>query len=484
LEGELTGSNGERIAPGAAVRSCQMRVPDGGRVVVKIHGQALISRAPQVGETFFIDVPCELSPAVASRPGKDTAFAVDIGTTTVVVLLVDLATGEVLSRAGDFSAQIRFGDNVITRIGAASSPAVRKKMRQALVEETLAPLLKKACKRAGRDVSRLASGVIAGNTTMLHILADEDPTSLGIAPFTARFLEGRVLQSGEIGLEEGMLLQLLPGLSAYIGADITAGVHATGMTLDAAPSLLVDMGTNGEVVLCVGDRLVGCATAAGPAFEGSGLSSGTRAQDGAVSGIRFGLDPFDVELETIGDLAVGAGSGICGSAYIDFLSTARACGLLRENGRFDRTLWAGLPEAHRIETEDGFAFQLTENDGPRISEIDIAHLLQAKAAIGAGIETLLSATGVTAPEIGRVYLAGGFGMHVDVAHAIAIGLLPGFREEQVRVVGNTALAGALLALLDHTVLAEMEELRGRIEVVELNMQPDFEDRYIDHLSLP
>ena len=482
LEGELIGPSGETITAGASIRSCQMRVPAGKKAVLRIHSQARISRAPQVGETFFIDVPCELSPVIPMMPGKDTGFAVDVGTTTVVVLLVDLATGEVLSRAGDFSAQIRFGDNVITRIGAASSPAVRREMRRALVEETLAPLLQKACKRAGRDVSRLAGGTIAGNTTMLHILADEDTTSLGIAPFTARFLEGRMLQSGEIGLEEGMPLQLLPSLSAYIGADITAGVHATGMTLDAAPSLLVDMGTNGEVVLCANGRLVGCATAAGPAFEGAGLSSGTRAQEGAVSGVRFGLDPFVLETETIGGKAALA--GICGSAYIDFLAMARACGLLRENGRFDRAKWADLPVRHRMETEDGLALRLAGNDGPSISEIDIAHLLQAKAAIGAGIEILLAAASITAAEIGRVYLAGGFGMHVDVAHAIAIGLLPGFREEQVRVVGNTALAGALLALLDRGALAEMEALRGRIEVIELNLQPDFEDCYIDHLGLP
>ena len=482
LEGELIDVSGETVMAGTSVRSCQMRMAGTGKVVVRIHSQARISRAPQVGETFFIDVPCELSPAIDAKPGKDTAFAVDIGTTTVVVLLVDLTSGEVLARAGDFSAQIRFGDNVITRIGAAASPATRKEMRRALVDETLGPLLQKACKRAGREVSRFAGGTIAGNTTMLHILADEDPTSLGIAPFTARFLEGRVLQSGEIGLAPGMPLQLLPGLSAYIGADITAGVHATGMTLDAAPSLLVDMGTNGEVVLSAGGRLVGCATAAGPAFEGAGLSSGTRAQDGAVSGVRLGLDPFRLETATIGGKTAFA--GICGSAYIDFLSAARDCGLLRENGRFDRALWAEIPAQHRIETDDGFSFRLAGNDGPSISEIDIAHLLQAKAAIGAGIETLLTATGISAGEIGRVYLAGGFGMHVDVRHAIAIGLLPGFRAEQVRVVGNTSLAGALLALLDRTALAEMESLRARIEVIELNLQPGFEDCYIDHLSLP
>jgi uncharacterized 2Fe-2S/4Fe-4S cluster protein (DUF4445 family) len=482
LEGELLDASGEVVAAGASVRSCQMRLPEHGRVVVRLHRQARISRAPQVGETFSIDVPYELCPAMPAIPGKDTAFAVDVGTTTVVVLLADLATGAVLARAGDFSAQIRFGDNVITRIGAASSSETRGEMRRALVEETLRPLLETACKRAGRDVSRLAAGAVSGNTTMLHILANEDPSSLGVAPFTARFLEGRVLRSEDIGLHGGIPLQLLPGLSAYIGADITAGVHATGMTLDEKPSLLVDMGTNGEVVLCADGHLVGCATAAGPAFEGAGLSSGTRAQDGAVSGIRLEMDPFSLELETIGGARVP--TGICGSAYIDFLATARACGLLQENGRFDPVKWADVPASHRHETGDGLSLLLAGNDGPGISEIDIAHLLQAKAAIGAGIKTLLHVTGIRAADIGRVYLAGGFGMHVDVVHAISIGLLPGFRPEQVRVVGNTALAGALLVLLDQNVLAEMEALRSRIEVIELNLQPGFEDAYIDHLALP
>jgi len=482
VEGELEDADGRKVSPGDSIRSCQTRLPHMGRAVIRLHAQAVISRAPQVGETFFIDVPCGLSPLIPARPGKDTVFAVDIGTTTVVVLLADAATGGILARAGDFSAQIRHGDNVITRIGAASSPATRLEMRRALVEETLVPLLEKACKRSGRDFSRLAGGAIAGNTTMLHILANEDPSSLGIAPFTARFLEGRIMQSGDIGLPEGMQLHLLPGLSAYIGADITAGVHATGMTLDAAPSLLVDMGTNGEVVLCANGRLTGCATAAGPAFEGAGLSHGTRAQDGAVSRIRLGLDPFSFGTDAIG--GKGAIAGICGSAYIDFLASCRACGLLQENGRFDRVKWRGIPVEHRLESEDGLSFRLGGQGGPAISEIDIAHLLQAKGAIGAGIETLLTAAGVAAADIGRVYLAGGFGMHVDVANAIAIGLLPGFRPEQVRVVGNTALAGALIALLDRSALDEMEALRGRIEVIELNLQPGFEDCYIDHLALP
>jgi uncharacterized 2Fe-2S/4Fe-4S cluster protein (DUF4445 family) len=486
LAGGLVGADGVAITAGAALRSCQARLPAGGRAVLRIHPQASISRVPQVGETFAIDVPVEFDPPIAAMPGRDTAFGVDVGTTTVVVLLLDLASGEILSRAGAFSAQIRFGDNVITRIGAAASQETRHKMRAAVVAETLVPLLEKTLKLAGREPSRLACGALAGNTTMLHILADEDPTSLGIAPFTARFLEGRMLRAGEVGLAMPGLdpetpMQLLPGLSAYVGADITAGVHATGMTLDPAPSLLVDMGTNGEVVLNKHGRLLGCATAAGPAFEGAGLSSGTRAQDGAVSGIRISAKPFLIETEVIGGKPAQA--GICGSAYIDFLALARRGGLLRENGRFDHAVWATLPANFRAESDNGLVLRLNGTPGPEISEVDIAHLLQAKAAIGSGIETLLHASDTAAHEIGRVYLAGGFGMHLDVAHAIAIGLLPGFRTDQVRVVGNTSLAGTVLALIDRNALVEMEALRRKIEVIELNLQADFEDRYIDHLSL-
>ena len=490
-EGTLLDTDGTAVAPGGMIRSCRMRLIPGTPVVLGIPESARIGLAPQVGETFELNVPYHLDPLFAIENGRDTALAVDVGTTTVVVMLVDLATGTILSRAGGFNAQIRYGDNVLTRIGAGSSPTVRQAMRRALVTETLAPLIAKACERAGLPLSRLAGGALAGNTTMLHILADEDPTSLGIAPFTAQFLAGRILTAGEIGLDDcgvaaALPLQLLPGLSAYVGADITAGVYATGMIFDDAPSLLVDMGTNGEVVLHAGGRLVGCATAAGPAFEGAGLSSGTRAQAGAVETIHLRLDPFGLGLETIGGGPVTGDAGICGSAYVDFLASARASGLLLPNGRFDRRRWAEVPEVHRLETDDGYSLRLADasiSGGPRVSEVDVAHLLQAKAAIGAGIDTLLEVTGIAAAEVGTVYLAGGFGMHIDVAHAIAMGLLPGFTVDQVKVVGNTALGGAILTVLDRAALTAMEALRARIEVVELNLHDGFEDRYIDHLSL-
>jgi uncharacterized 2Fe-2S/4Fe-4S cluster protein (DUF4445 family) len=337
-----------------------------------------------------------------------------------------------------------------------------------------------------------AGGAIAGNTTMLHLLVNEDPTPLGIAPFTPRFIAGRKISAASInlvadGLAPETPIQLLPGIAAYIGADITAGVFASGMVFDPTPSLLVDIGTNGEIVLQSGGKLTACATAAGPAFEGCGLRCGTRAREGAVSDLWLTLDPFQLKTETIGNVPLARANGLCGSAYVDFLATARSCGLLTTTGRFELAAWESVPAQNRFTEDDERALRLTEPNGNgalRVSEVDIALLLQAKAAIGAGIEILLETAGIRAADLGRVYLAGGFGMHLNVAHAIAIGLLPGFREEQMRVVGNTSLAGALLALVDRTTLEEMENLRPQMEVIELNLAADFEDRYIEHLLLP
>jgi uncharacterized 2Fe-2S/4Fe-4S cluster protein (DUF4445 family) len=489
-EGSLTMPAGIVQAP-ATVQACQARLA--APALIHIPARSRIEHRPQVGETFEIAIPYAHQPLFKPVPGaRDTAFAVDVGTTTVVVLLVDLLTGETLSRAGAFNEQIRFGDNVITRIDAAHKPENLAAMQRAIVMETIQPLLRRACQRAGRSLERIAGGAIAGNTTMLHLLAGENPAPLGVAPFTPRFIKAKVVLARDIALAATGLwpetpLQLLPGIAAYIGADITAGIMASGMAFDPAPSLLVDIGTNGEMVLQSGGKLTACATAAGPAFEGCGLRCGTRARDGAVSDLRLRLNPFALETQTIGKVPLARANGLCGSAYVDFLATARSGGLLAANGRFISSAWDGLPAQNRVTDDGGRALRLSENNGAgvlRVSEVDVALLLQAKAAIGAGIDILLEKAGLSAGELGRLYLAGGFGMHLNVAHAIAIGLLPGFQEEQVRVVGNTALAGALLALVDSTTLEEMENLRAQVEVIELNLAGNFEDRYIEHLALP
>ena len=305
-------------------------------------------------------------------------------------------------------------------------------------------------------------------------------------------------------------VHLLPGFSAYVGADLAAGLVATGMIYEEGPALLVDVGTNGEIVAKTGGRIVGCSTAAGPAFEGAGLTCGMRAARGAIERVRMRVDEagvFSVECDVIGG---GGGAdarktnkkrpdpfrevkpvGMCGSAYVDFLWEGRRAGLLQENGRF--VAQELLPKGAHVEAgAGGRRFRICENAATGaggtggalwISEGDIVKLLQAKAAIGAGIGTLLGVLGITASEVRRLHLAGGFGMHLSLEHAIGCGLLPGFVPGQVEVAGNAALGGAYLALHDKALLGEMERARQRFETVELNLQPGFEDAYIDNLAL-
>jgi uncharacterized 2Fe-2S/4Fe-4S cluster protein (DUF4445 family) len=239
------------------------------------------------------------------------------------------------------------------------------------------------------------------------------------------------------------------------------------------------------MVLHCGDQLMACATAAGPAFEGCGLSCGTFACDGVVSTLHMAFDPFRLKVDMIGG-ATSRASGICGSGYVDFLATGKQCGLLNAAGRFNASVWQTIPAQYKLEENRELALVLAKADTGecvRISETDIALLLQAKAALATGIEVLLEAGGLEASGLGCVYVAGGFGMHLDVANAIAIGVLPGVSKEQVRVIGNAALAGACLALVDRGMLEEMDRLRSRVKVIELNLTNGFEDRYIEHLVL-
>lgn len=477
----------------ATVRACAAY--PAGEAVLEVPRRARRDLSPQICESFVSKVTGADFPLFPPKPGQSgIGFAVDLGTTTVAVLLVDLRTGAIVSRASAFNAQIRYGDNVLTRIAAAGDLATRIALRRAVVGETLRPLLERACREAGCAPSTLVGGTVAGNTTMLHLLAGEDPCSLGVAPFTPRFLESRRMTWAQLGgMESGggfrpeTPVQLMPGVAAYIGADIAAGIVASNLLYARRPTLLVDIGTNGEVVLQTGDRLLACATAAGPAFEGAGLCGGVRAREGAVDSIRLDPETLAAEVTVLGGRSSAQADGICGSGYLDFLAEGRRVGLLTSTGRFQPDAWKRLPHAAKTVADGVHGFRLVPGGGkgtPQIREDDIAHLLQAKAAIAAGIETLLEVAGLRARDLDRVYLAGGFGRHLRVENAIGCGLLPDVHPEQVEVLGNTSLAGAVLTLRDASTLETLEGVRRLVEVVELNLQPDFEDCYIDHLSLP
>jgi uncharacterized 2Fe-2S/4Fe-4S cluster protein (DUF4445 family) len=472
-------------APADRLKACQTTlVPGGGEVRLAVPARSLLKHEPAVVAEFRLNVPWAQDPLAAGRYG----VAVDVGTTTVALLLCDLATGGVCAEASAFNAQIRLGEDVLTRIQRChGNPAAVEQLQRAVTRETIQPLLVTACAEAGVGLGEVGVMTIAANTTMLHLVAGVDPSPLGVHPFTPVFLEHRTYTPAALGLAFGDRLtevHLLPGPAAYVGADLAAGIVATGMIYDDGPSLLVDVGTNGEIVAKVGDRLIGCATAAGPAFEGAGLTSGTRGVKGAIERIALRTAPFRAELGIIGGTAQPI--GICGSAYVDFLWEGRRGGILQPNGRLTDDFVAGAGAV--VQTDEyGRKLQLHAHgaSGPVwISEVDIARLLQAKAAIAAGINTLLGLLGVAAADIKTLHLAGGFGLHLSLEHAIGCGLLPGFTPAQIQVVGNTSLGGAFLALNDRSLLAEMAEACRRMESIELNLQPGFEDAYIDQLMLP
>jgi uncharacterized 2Fe-2S/4Fe-4S cluster protein (DUF4445 family) len=471
------------------ISSCQYAAIPGESAVLMVPATSQLGHAAQIADDFKTRVPVARAPLFAPPA---VAAAIDIGTTTVAVLLAEVETGKILARASAMNRQITMGDNVVTRINhCMTDKAQIAELQKLILRGTILPLLREACADAGLTLAEIAGFVMAGNTVMLHLLAGVDPSPMGTVPFTPAFLDHRDLRASDLNLADVLPadreIHLLPGLAAYVGADINAGIVATGMHYEEGPNLLIDIGTNGEIVLKFGDRLIGCATAAGPAFEGAGLNWGIRAVDGAIAKIELTRAPFTCRLERINENKSEACPGICGSAYIDFLGEGARQGLLTVAGRFAPDFLVENPGC--VETIDGeriFVLLPPGEGRPSpigISELDISRLLQAKAAIAAGCLTLLAREGLKPSDIRRLYLAGGFGFHLDVENAIACGLLPGFAPEQIEVVGNTSLAGAYMMLQDRGVLDELRLNQDRVEVVELNLDPSFEDRYIENLML-
>ena len=460
--------------------ACQHHLEDGQSVKISIPGRSLLSHPPSVVSDFQTGVPVGSDP-IFTEPGT-LGVAVDIGTTTVAMLLAELASGKVLAKASALNAQVSQGDNVLTRIQLCQDDKAQiDLLKEDFWSRTFHPLLKDLLKEAGASIGDISGVVVAGNTTMLHLACGTDPTPLGTVPFTPAFLDQREFCGDEFGLPRDLRVIFLPGISAYVGADISAGAACCGVRYGEFPQLLVDVGTNGEILLCGPAGHLACATAAGPAFEGCGLLCGMRAARGVVGKISLRSGPLGADFDTIGG-PCDAPHGITGSAYVDFLAEGRKIGLLTENGRFDKNLVGDFPEHFRKE-ENGLSFLLSPHlPDLRIGEVDVALLLQAKAAIAAGIGTLLELQNIPPSGIGRLFLAGGFGLHLSIPNAIACGLLPGFRADQISAVGNTSLGGAYLAMLDRSLTAEMGDIQ--VETVELNLDPGFEDRYLDHLSLP
>lgn len=375
--------------------------------------------------------------------------AVDMGTTTVVLGLYDMTTGECIAESGMLNPQSTVAADVMGRIGAALAgelSALRDRATGAI--ETL---LAGACADAGIDAGQVESMVVTGNTTMLYLLTGRDPAALSHAPFEADCLFD---ETTELCGRRAYL----PGcMHAFVGADITCAVLYSGMCGKDETALLCDVGTNGEIALWKGGELFVTSTAAGPAFEGAGISCGCGSVAGAIDKVR--VEDGRIAVHTISDAPA---AGVCGSGLIDAAAAGLALGKIDETGAME---------------EDCFVLA----DGVRLLPRDIRAVQLAKAAIAAGVKTLLETAGITADDVGTFYIAGGFGSHMDVHSAAAIGLFPAELAPKAKVLGNAALAGAAWLLLDGGMRDEARRIAGRAMHIDLGGNPMFNRNYVDEM---
>jgi uncharacterized 2Fe-2S/4Fe-4S cluster protein (DUF4445 family) len=430
------------------------------------------------------------------EPGDTTdrlfGVSIDVGTTTVVATLMDLRGGAAAAVESTINRQAPFGADVLTRVSHTQMHGAEalEQLRDAIIG-TIDGLLGSVCATAGIAREDVLEVVAAGNATMLHLLLGVDPESIGRAPFIATFLEPQDLRAADAGLAihpEGRLA-LFPSIGAYVGADIVADMVATGIAREPVTRLLVDVGTNGEIVVGNEERVVTTAAPAGPAFEGGQILHGMRATEGAIEGVVLDVAADEpggaVRLQVIGGDVEPR--GICGSGLIDIVAQLRLGGLLTDGGMLlspDEAIERAHPFAGRLSVDDEGVRRFALTDDVVITQRDIRELQQAKGAIATGIETAMRERGLTAADLDEVLLAGSFGTYIDPLGARVLGLVPPVAVEKIRAVGNTASEGAKMALLSFREREVAFELPAFVEYLELSGVADFNERFIANVSFP
>ena len=431
------------------------------------------------------------------QPGNWThrnfGLAFDIGTTTVYGLLVDLNSGQVLARAGDYNGQIGYGEDVISRIIVAEKEDGLDKM-QGLVVATINKIIDRLLQQAtpangtirgkiGRD--EITSITLAGNTTMTHLLLHLEPDNIRRAPYVpvTTFLPPMRPADLGINLERHAVALVYPSISSYVGGDIVAGVMGSGMYRTDKLTLYIDIGTNAEIVIGNREWLVCAACSAGPAFEGGGITHGMRAAEGAIED--FSLNPATYEPMnlTIGNKPP---MGICGSGLLVTVATLFEFGVLDRSGKFNRALPTKRIRAGRSGFEYVLAWQEdagTDHDIV-LTEVDIENFIRAKAAIYAGVKTLVEEVGLAITDLEQVILAGAFGSYIDLDSAMSVGLLPEVDPERVMYVGNGSLMGCWMSELSNHIRRDVVEVVRRMTSFELSEVAHFKDEYIAGHFLP
>ncbi len=410
-------------------------------------------------------------------------IAIDIGTTSIVVYLVDMADGSILAATSGHNRQSACGDDVINRIVCAEKDGVKKLSRMGLA--TINGLINEAIESAGVKADRIDNVVISGNTTMTHLILKIEPRNIRREPYIPSVSAFPILKAGNIGLKVNptAAVFVMPGPASYVGGDIVSGLIYTGFHREKALTLFIDVGTNGEIVLGNKDWLMTASCSAGPAFEGGGVRWGMRAEDGAIEKIAIDPETFVPTFSVVGDTQA---RGICGSGMIDLISEMLLTGIIAPNGNFN------IDDTHPRITKDGdetayilaFAEETSVDKDILFMESDIDNIIRSKGAVYAGFKVLLNQAGFDFSMIDRIIIAGGFGQYLDLDKAIIIGLLPDIDKDKFKYIGNSSIAGAYLALLSEDFRKEAIDISNKMTYIDFSSNTQFMNEFTSALFLP
>ena len=413
-------------------------------------------------------------------------LAIDIGTTSVAALLIDMTTGRILSKASTGNGQIRFGADVINRIIESTKEGGQKKLQDAVIKDTIDPLIHEMCRTAKILPECIYKMCVAANTTMNHLFAGICADHLRQEPYIPAFFKTDPISASDLGINVHPEAHIIfaPNVGSYVGGDITAGTLVSRLWNMPEFSLFIDLGTNGELVFGNSDLMICCACSAGPAFEGGDINCGMRATDGAIKACEIDGDSMEPCFRVVG----GQGQrpiGMCGSGIIDTISELFRTGIINPKGKFVR-------EGKRIRYDEHgmgsyvlvYQEDAAGNKDIEITEVDIDNFIRAKGAIFSAIRTMLDSIDLDVTMIDHVFVAGGIGSGINIKNAIRIGMLPDIGVEKIQYIGNSSLAGAYMMLMSAEAERKTYDLAANMTYLELSAIPAYMDEFIASCFLP
>ena len=423
--------------------------------------------------------------------GKDEdvligGLAIDIGTTTVSALIINMENGEILAKASAGNGQIRYGADVINRIIEQQKPGGTNRLQRAVIDDTINPMIQEMCKKAGISRNSIYRMCVAANSTMNHLFAGINADPLRMEPYIPAFFKTNSLFASDVGIAINPDAHIIvaPNIGSYVGGDITAGTLVSMIWNKPEFSLFIDLGTNGELVFGNSDFMMSCACSAGPAFEGGDISCGMRATDGAIEACTIDKETMEPTYKIVGEPGTKP-IGLCGSGIIDIISELYMCGIIDPKGKFIR-------EGKRIRHDQygmgSYVIAFEEEAGSvkdvEITEVDIDNFIRAKGAIFSAIRTMLGSLDFDVSMIDHVYVAGGIGSGINMENAVNIGMFPDVPLDKFHYIGNSSLSGAYVMLLSTKAEKKTYELASNMTYMELSTVPTYMDEFVGSCFIP